>query len=331
MDASTKSNIVQLSSGLALRFAYLFVFFSGFFPVATMNGGCPRGTAEVGRTETAEQISVTCVRIEELTWAQIQAINPKVIEGLGREDRQQLEKRKSALQSDSVLRARVSVLDAQIAETEKQLRGLGFKKAVPDFAWFAGQSGRAQQQMIGELVSDLREYTIGKTEAEIQNHFLNYIDTMSNRDVSRLADQLARLGLRNDTFQAWLRAYSRKASREVLLEGARLTIDAIHRQDDLFKIHDGMEKGTIEDQQLAALTLLSMLVDHPALKELKSVAAGIYAVGEAWATIIILDQGIDQLTTATETQLANQKGVILHMQALVDERNRTREKLAKLP
>ena len=73
-----------------------------------------------------------------------------------------------------------------------------------------------------------------------------------------------------------------------------------------------------------------MLVDHPGLKELKGVAAGIYDVGEACATIFVLNQGIDQLTTATETQLANQKKIVLHMKAIVEQRNVAREKLAKL-
>jgi len=226
---------------------------------------------------------------------------------------------------------RAHELDEQIAETQKQLQGLGFKRAVPDFAWFAGQSGRARQHLIEQLVGRARDYAIAQTQASFQESFLERIRTMSEHDANRLAEVFVKLHLRNHEFQQWLRAFSPKASRAVLVNGAKMALDAIKTEERLFKIADDMDQATVESQQDAALTLVSMFVDYPGLKELKAVATGAYDVGEAWATIVILDRGIDELTNATEIQLANQKKIILHLKDLMEKRNELRAQIAQLP
>jgi hypothetical protein len=115
------------------------------------------------------------------------------------------------------------------------------------------------------------------------------------------------------------------------VDGARLAIEGIKDWEELLKISEEMDKKTVQGHQEAALVVISMLgVDYPAMKELKLIASGAYDVGEAWATIFILDRGIKELTVATETQLANQKRIAVRMKALVDELNTTKEKLAKL-
>jgi hypothetical protein len=233
-----------------------------------------------------------------------------------------------AFNAEAQLTTRVEALDKQIAETEKQLRGLGFKKAVPDFAWFAGQSQQAQQQMVSQLISRMREYATDKSEDAMKDRFLTYIGTTKEKEVKNLANFLKSKGADEPLFQEWLRSFSPKASRAVLVDGAKLAIDAVKKDEDLFKIGEEMDKETVQGRQEAALTLISMVVEYPGMKELKLVASGAYDVIEAGVTICILDRGINDLMTATETQLAKQKQIMLRMKALVDERTAARKKLS---
>jgi hypothetical protein len=230
------------------------------------------------------------------------------------------------------LTASIQALDVQIAETQKQLRGLGFTRAVPDFSWFAGQSELARQHMISQLVSHVRDYTLAKSTEAMEEHFLAYLPTLKQNEVIKLADSLKRAGASDPIFQEWLRSFSPTASREVLAQGAKLAIETVKANERLFKIAEEMDKGTVQSQQEAALTVITMLgTDYPGLKELKLVASGGYDVIEAWATIYILDRGIDQLVASTEVQLANQKKIVLGMKDIVDKRNAARADLAKLP
>ncbi len=226
----------------------------------------------------------------------------------------------------------IQALDVQIAESEKQLRGLGFKRAIPDFAWFAGQSGQARQHMINRLIGRVRDYAISKSEGLVEEHFLQYVQTMKPKEINKLADSLRRLGANEPLFQEWLRSFSPKLQRKVLVSGAKLAVDAVKREEKLFKIAENMDEGSVAAQQDAALTVISMITpDYPGLKELKLVATGAYDVLEAWATIAILEANIDELTTAVETQLANQKTSLLYRKDLIDRRKAAKQKLASLP
>lgn len=221
--------------------------------------------------------------------------------------------------------------DRQLGEIPKQLSGLGFTHANHDFAWYQGQSGQARDQMIARLVTHLGTYAAAKSEAALQDHFLEHIQKMKVKDVNRLAEIFVRLHLRNHEFQSWLRAFSPKASRAVLVEGAKLAIDAVKREQDIFKIMELVGTDSIADRQEAFLTVVSLLVDYPGIKELKAMATGLYDVGEAWATIVVLDRGIDELMASTEIQLVNQKRLILRQQKLMAERKRLTTELAGYP
>ena len=234
------------------------------------------------------------------------------------------------------LASRVLDLDRQIAEAVKQLSGLQFDRAEHAFAWFKGQSEKAQRDMVSQLTSRFRDYAVNKSQSLLQENFLTAIETMKQtrkpNEVAKLADTLRQLGANDPIFQEWLRSFSAKAPRKVLVDGAKLAIEGIKDWEKLFKISAEMDKKTVQGHQEAALTVISMMgVDCPAMKELKLVASGAYDVGEAWATIFILDRGIKELTVATETQLANQKKIALHMKSLVDQRKEANENLARLP
>lgn len=226
---------------------------------------------------------------------------------------------------------RALLIERQLAEIPRQLAGLGFTRANHDFAWYEGQSGQARDRLIAQLVSRVGDYTTSKSEALLQDHFLKHIQTMSKHDANKLAQRFVDLHLRNHEFQSWLRSFSPKVSRAVLVNGAKEAIDYVKREEGFFKVIDSLDKGTVAGRQEAFLTVVSLLVDYPGMKELKAVSAGLYDVGEAWATICILDRGIDELTASTETQLVNQKKLILHQQTLMKERRELAPKLAAYP
>lgn len=212
------------------------------------------------------------------------------------------------------------VIDRQLAQIPQQLAGFGFTHANHDFTWYEGQSGQARDQMIAQLVSRVGSYATAKTEEVLTDHFLESIRTMSKHDANKLAQKFVDLHLRNHEFQTWLRDFSPKVPRAVLVNGAKEAIDYVKREEGFFKTIESLDKGTVAGRQEAFLTVVSLLVDYPGMKELKALSAGLYDVGEAWATIIILDRGIEDLTASTESQLANQKKLIIHQQDLMKKR-----------
>ncbi len=222
-------------------------------------------------------------------------------------------------------------LGRQLAAIPKQLAGLGFTHANHDFTWYEGQSGQARDQMIAQLVSRIGDYTTDKAEDALTDHFLASIQKMSKHDANKLAQRFVDLHLRNHEFQTWLRSFSPKVPRAVLVSGAKEAIDYVKREQDALKTVESLEKGTVAGRQEAFLTVVSLLVDYPGMKELKALSAGLYDVGEAWATIIILDRGIDELMSSTEIQLANQKKLIAHQRELMQQRRELAAKLAGYP
>lgn len=218
----------------------------------------------------------------------------------------------------------------QITEMGEQLRGWGFKQREAELVRYGGLAGQARDQMIAQLTSRVQGLVTGKAEAAMEEHFIAAIGKMKPKDVNRLAEKLMQAGAKDPLFQEWLRSFSPKASRQVLMAGAKEAIKCIKHEEKLFKVGEALDRDTIASRQEAALTVASMLIDHPYLKELSAVAGGLYDVGEAGATIYILNEGIDHLTNVTEQQLVAQKTVVGRMKALVDQRTADKARFAAL-
>ncbi|MBI2516155.1 MAG: hypothetical protein HYV95_04505 [Opitutae bacterium] len=225
----------------------------------------------------------------------------------------------------------VKIQDAsrQIAEMNEQLRGWGFKQREAELVRYGGLAGQARDHMIAQLTSRVQALVTAKAEAAMQERFLEKIRTMKRKDVNRLAEKLSQAGLKDHDLQMWLRSFSEKAPRAVLVQGAKEAIACLKYEEKLFKLAE-TDTETVAGRQEAVLTLASMLIDHPYLKELSAVASGIYDVGEAGATIYILNEGIDHLNDVTEQQLAAQKIVVLRIKNLVDQRTADKASYARL-
>lgn len=217
----------------------------------------------------------------------------------------------------------------RITETEEQLRGLGFKQREADFVRYGGWSGQARDHLIAQLTSRVQGLVTAKAEALMEERFLKQIRTMKRKDVNRLAEKLSQAGLKDHDLQMWLRSFSEKAPRAVLVQGAKEAIACLKYEEKLFKLSE-TDTETVAGRQEAVLTLASMLIDHPYLKELSAVAGGIYDVGEAGATLWILNEGVDHLNGVVDQQLADQKKIILHMTKLVTDRKTHKARYAEL-
>lgn len=217
----------------------------------------------------------------------------------------------------------------QIAEMGEQLRGWGFKQRETELVRYGGLAGQARDHLIAQLTSRVQGLVTAKAEALMQETFLEKIRTMKRKDVNRLAEQLSRAGLKDHDLQMWLRDFSEKAPRAVLVKGAKDAIACLKYEEKLFKLAEA-DTETVAGRQEAVLTLASMLIDHKYLAELKAVAGGIYDVGEAGVTLYILNEGVDHLNDVTEQQLAAQKTVVGRMKSLVDRRTADKARYAEL-
>ena len=225
----------------------------------------------------------------------------------------------------------VKIQDAsrQIAEMGEQLRGWGFKQREAELVRYGGLAGQARDRLIAQLTLRVQGLATSKAEALMQETFLEKIRTMKRKEVNRLAEALGRAGLKDHDLQLWLRDFSEKAPRAVLVKGAKDAITCLKYEENLFKLAE-TDTDTMAGRQEAVLTLASMLIDHKYLAELKAVAGGIYDVGEAGVTLYILGEGVDHLNDVTEQQLIAQKTVVGRMKALVDQRTSDKARYAGL-
>jgi hypothetical protein len=231
----------------------------------------------------------------------------------------------------AVLQQREQSQTTQIAETQEQLRNLGFKRTAAELTGLQGQSEAAQRQLVSGLISRVRDYAVSASVDVMQTRFLERIASMKPREVSKLADALQRAGVSDPLFLEWLRSFSPNASRQVLVRGAELAIHAVESQQDLFSAAEGLSEGTLRSRQEAAVTLIGMVTrDFPGLRELTLVATGAYDVIEAGVMIAVLDRSIDGLTQTTEVQLVQQKRIICRLTTLMFDRDTVREQIKRL-
>ncbi|MDP2136929.1 MAG: hypothetical protein Q8J74_03665 [Candidatus Didemnitutus sp.] len=227
------------------------------------------------------------------------------------------------------LALRIQDASRQVAEISEQLRGWGFKQREAEFVRYGGLAGQARDRLIAQLTSRVQGLVTSKTEALMQETFLEKIRTMKRKDVNRLAEQLSRAGLKDHDLQMWLRSFSEKAPRAVLVQGAKDAIACLKYEENLFKLAE-TDAETMAGRQEAVLTLASMMIDHKYLAELKAVAGGLYDVGEAGVTLYILNEGVDHLNQVTDQQLAAQKIIVGRMKSLVDRRTADTARYAAL-
>lgn len=229
------------------------------------------------------------------------------------------------------LTLKIESLDAQIKETERQMAGLGFKQRAEDFEQITDTSAGAMAHLKARLLSRIQELVTDKAQDAMQEHFLAAVKDLKPKQVKGMLAAMEKAGVTDPYFLEWLRSFQPNKPRARLVADAKVVIKFLKDNQDLAEASEKLEAGTVEADQDAALTLLSLVIDNPCLSELKAVGGGTYDVGEAWFYLAVLDMSNDELSSITDRQLSLQKVLIKRMESLVKERNQARTDLANLP
>ena len=229
------------------------------------------------------------------------------------------------------LTLKIESIDLQIKETEKQMAGLGFKQRAEDFEQIADTSAEAMTHLKARLLSRIQELVTDKATDAMQEHFLAAVQNLKPKQVKGMLAAMEKAGVTDPYFLEWLRSFQPNKPRARLVADAKIVIKFLKANQDLAEASEKLDAGTVDADQDAALTLLSLVIDNPCLTELKAAGGGTYDVGEAWFYIAVLDMSNDELSSITDRQLSLQKVLIKRMENLVKERNQARMELADLP
>lgn len=226
---------------------------------------------------------------------------------------------------------RIESLTAQIKETEKKLHGLGFKQDAEDFEQIKGMSSADMAKLKARLFFRLQSLVREKPEQAMQERFLKAVKNLKPGQESIMQKMLAskESGITDPVFLEWLRSFQPGKPKAALEADARVLIDFLKREKGLAAFFEKSESDTVEHQQEAAITLLSLVLPHPYVDELWEVAAGTYDVSEAWFYIAVLDMDTTELGAVTDGDLAAQKALIKQMEDLIKERAMMRDELEK--
>ncbi|MFA5056899.1 MAG: hypothetical protein WC485_02195 [Opitutaceae bacterium] len=231
---------------------------------------------------------------------------------------------------EEALEQRIGSLTAQIQETETQLRGLGFKQRAEDFERIGEVSREASGRLVAKLFQRVQDLVTDKTEEAMQDRFLEAIKNLKPKQAQAMLAAMEKAGVSDPLFLEWLRSFKPNKPRAEVVADAKVVIKFLKQEQDLGEFFEKLEPGTVDAQQEAALTLVSLVIDHPYLSELKAVAAGTYDVSEAWFFIAVLDLNEQELAAVTDQQLSAQKVLIKRMETLVKTRTQARSDLRKL-
>jgi len=225
------------------------------------------------------------------------------------------------------LTVQIEALTVQILDTQAQLHGLGFNKRADDFEQIGNISSEAAARLKAKLFLRLQEMVMNQAENVMEDRFLKFVIELKPSQVKAMLAAMEKAGVADPYFLEWLRSFKADKPRAELVADAKLVIKFLKTRHDLGEFFAKLETGTINTQQEAALTLISLVLDHPYLKELKAVTAGTYDVAEAWFFIAVLDMSEKDLAAVTDSQLSSQKFLIKRMESLVRERNEARAEL----
>jgi hypothetical protein len=224
----------------------------------------------------------------------------------------------------------VESLTMQIDETEKQLHGLGFTQSAEDFEQIKAVSDEGMAQLKARLFSRLQDLVQEKPEAAMQARFLDAAKNLRPGQVRNMQTSLKELGAADPAFLEWLQSFRPNKSKTGLVADAKVVIHFLRQDKGLAKFFEDLDPDAVDAQQEAALTLLSLVMDHPYFNELRAVAAAGYDRSEAWFYVAAASMGAAELGTVTDNQLSNQKVLLTQIKDLIDERGMLRAELVKL-
>ncbi len=220
-------------------------------------------------------------------------------------------------------------LNRQIHATQMQLASLGFATRAADFEQFHDLATEQQNELRQRLTKQLEELTIDVIADKAQGKMLDFVQGASEEKVEGLLKSMQQMGISTDVLQQSLtNAMSQTDQRVKLAAEAEVVVQEIQAIDTFKDAREHYDKGTVEGQQEALLTGLSVI---EAAKPAVEIAKAAYAVGDAGRCLMILSAGEHQIDVQTTQQLADLNIITNRMKTLVSRRAAVQNALRTLP
>jgi len=207
----------------------------------------------------------------------------------------------------TALRERVASLQKQIDESRKQALQSGFAGNAQEFERIGQASAEAVQRMKSQLIARLQDVLLQKAQSVAQDQILAQVKSITPAQV----DQFEAFALRSETpcpaIVGVLRSITAGDNPAHLAADAEALLEGISQAHEVFEFSEKASLQTIEARQETALMLLSFVLKHPALDELKTVGHAGFNVGEAWFYYFNLNAEDESLRQITDKQLQEQK------------------------
>lgn len=207
----------------------------------------------------------------------------------------------------TALQERLASLRRQIEESRKQALQSGFAANAQEFERIGQVSAEAVQRMKTQLIARLQDVLLQKAQSVAQDQILAQVKNITPAQV----DRFEAFALKSETpcpaIVQVLRSITAGDNPAHLAADAEALLEGISQAHEVFEFSEKASLQTIETRQETALMLLSFVLKHPALDELKTVGHAGFNVGEAWFYYFNLNAEDESLRQITDKQLQEQK------------------------
>jgi hypothetical protein len=207
----------------------------------------------------------------------------------------------------TALRERLASIQQQINESRKQALQSGFAGQAQEFERIGQVSAEAVQRMKSQLIARLQDLLLQKAQSAAQDQVLERLKTLTPAQVDRFEAFTLKSETPCPAIVSVLRRITARDNPAHLAADAKDLLEGISQAHEVFEFADKASVQTIEARQETALMLLSFVLKHPALDELKTVGHAGFNVGEAWFYYFNLNTEDESLRQITDKQLQEQK------------------------
>ena len=181
-----------------------------------------------------------------------------------------------------------------------------------------------------QLIARLQDLLLQKAQSFTQYQVLERVKSLTPSQV----DRFEAFALKSETpcpaIVSVLRRITAGDNPAHLAADAEALLEGIGQAHEVFEFSEKASLQTIEARQETALMLLSFVLKHPALDELKTVGHAGFNVGEAWFYYFNLNSEAESLRQITDRQLQEQKILARRLEELFKAKHAATADLKRL-
>ncbi len=300
-----------------------------------------RETLSVARAKLARQLGELHQHADRFNarWpTQVPADSPDYQQAMGERARLDAEERdfNEAARAynrsvDASLGAELEDLNARIAETMRQLKGLHIEQQADDLERIAERSTAALRDLKNRLLARLRESFFLQGEEAMAERASKLAGSVSPETARKLARQLAKAGVKDEELLEFVRSFGSRDRAAHSMEQSRRFISLLKREKDLWTLSGEFAAWEDDASVDAVTTLLSWCSDDPVLHAVIPVIRAGDSVAEAFGILSILGSSVDELTPMTEDRLRTIAELSRRLQTLIESRKTVQMERQKLP